>query len=425
MIVFEVRVSLLGVEPPVWRRVRVPGDFYLRMVHLALQMVMGWENCHLHEFVAADRKRYGALDGDEVQEGVLDENSYRFSDLMREPGERCLYIYDFGDDWVHELVLEAIVEVEPQDEPMWCLEGSGACPPEDCGGVPGYFELLAQLHDSSDEEHDAAVALLGEGFDPEVFDCNVFNEQVRGKFSMDSEMKVPEEVRDAREFLSSLQDFLMSDAVPDSAMSILALDGFFSALAIYPVTIMPNQWLPVVMDMSREGKQPEFASKAEAETGMGLLFSYMNAVVRQLTDDPFGYMPLFEDMQIDSDEEAMLAAEDWASGFVLGAMIDQNVWERTFSDEEGGLLMTSFAAMSGLFDEETGSSQEELADMKEELMDELGDCVRDLQEFWAPWRRQYLAQQSAGRTVKAAPHAGRNDPCPCGSGKKYKQCCGR
>jgi uncharacterized protein len=425
MIVYDVRVTLLGAEPPVWRLVRVPADAQLSLVHSVLQLAMGWEDYHLHEFVGADRKRYGVVDDEYIDVEVLDEQQYPLSALLGEPGDRCLYVYDFGDDWVHELKLESVSEPGPGDEPIWCLDGAGACPPEDCGGVPGYAALLESLRDRTDGEHADAVELLGEEFDPEAFDCADFNDQVRDMYQEEPDMLAPEAVTEAMGVLIGLRDLLESEGMPDGAMSVMSLNGFFSALAIHPVTVMPNTWLPWVWDISGACRQPEFASQQAAEKGMGLLFTYFNSVVRQLTDDPEGYEPLYEELQIEPDEARMLAAEDWASGFMLGVMIDEEVWNRTFGDENGRLVLAPFAMMSGLFDEAAGSDEEQLAKMKEELVDELGFTVVDLQEFWAPWRQEYLTRQDDGRTERSESRIGRNEPCPCGSGKKYKQCCGR
>lgn len=425
MFVYDVRVSLLGAEPPVWRRFRVPADARLSLVHSVLQLVMGWENYHMHEFVASDRKRYGMVDDAYAGREVLDEQDYPFSALLGKQGDRCLYVYDFGDHWVHELVLESVSELRPEDEPVLCLEGAGACPPEDCGGVPGYAALLGSLRDRTDSEHADAVELLGEEFDPEAFDCDEFNDEIKEMCQNEADKLAPEAVSEAMGVLMGLRDFLEAEGMPESSMSVMSLNGFFSALAIHPVTVMPNTWLPWVWDISGAGRQPEFASQQDVEKGMGLLFTYFNAVARQLTDDPEGYEPLYEELEIEPDEDRMLAAEDWASGFMLGAMIVEAVWSRTFADEDGRLVLAPFAMMSGLFDEAAGGDEEQLAKMKEELVDELGLSVLDLQEFWMPWRQEYLTRQDTVRPERAAVRIGRNELCPCGSGKKYKQCCGR
>lgn len=388
MVVFDMKVSLLGTEPAVWRRVRVPGDFNLRMFHLLLQMVMGWENQHLHEFVSADRKRYGDVDGYEPQADELDEKQFLLSDLVSEPGDRCLYLYDFGDDWVHEVVLEAVSEIGPQDEPLWCLGGEGACPPENCGGAQAYLELLENLSDLDAVGHAEAVGLLGENFDPAAFDCGVFNERFAGMLAKHNEEMASEAVSAELDILMELQDFFESDAVPERAMSIIGLDGYFAALAINPVTLTPSAWLPFVWDMSGQSDQPEFTSPKEEEQVTGLLLACMDSVTRQMMDAPDEYAPLFEALELDSEEELMLAAMDWAAGFMLGAMIDEDVWVRTFSSDEGRDALSPFIVMSGFVDEESTGGMADDAALRAELIDVMGECLLDLKEFWEPWRQK-------------------------------------
>ncbi|NTW54437.1 MAG: hypothetical protein HGB15_06720 [Chlorobaculum sp.] len=110
---------------------------------------------------------------------------------------------------------------------------------------------------------------------------------------------------------------------------------------------------------------------------------------------------------------------------MLGAMIDQEVFVRTVDDEEGREHLSPFVIMSGFSDKESDLSEARRYEIRRGLIGDLGDCELDLQDYWEPWRKEYLAKNSAGRAVKAQPLVGRNDPCPCGSGKKFKQCCGK
>ncbi|MBN1279379.1 MAG: UPF0149 family protein [Chlorobiaceae bacterium] len=396
MAVYEVLVSLIGADPPVWRRMRLPDYARLPSVHRLIQMVMGWEKIHMHEFIASDRKRYGAVDEGDIDVEVLDESQYALSALLGEPGDRCLYVYDFGDDWVHELQLQSISEISSQVLPIWCFEGAGACPPENCGGIPGYAELLDSLWDRANPEHEDAIELLGESFDAEAFDPASFNDTIMSLFANDAEKLIPEEVSEGMSVLTGLRDFLESEAVPESAMSVMGLNGFFAALAIHPETIMPQFWLPLVWDVSGQPGDPEFSSKKEEEEVLGLLFTYYNSVMRQFSADPEGYYPLYDDLEFESDDDRMLAVQDWASGFMLGVMIDDEVWERTFRDQEGNRLLTPFAIISGMFDDVEDIGQKQLEEIKSELPDELVFSVLDLQEFWKPWRQEYLARRPGG-----------------------------
>jgi len=323
MLVYEVRVTLLGVEPPVWRGVRVPGEYRLDMLHGVLQMVMGWQNTHLHEFVVeaeGQRMLYGEPEFDDAGLGVQDEQEYRLVDLMREPGDRFLYIYDFGDDWVHELVLEGVLDVGDDQPFLWCMDGEGACPPEDCGGAPGYARLLASLEEGGDQEERAvALGLVGEGFDPQAFDCSVFNERVEAGLR---HVQDYDDERPDMALVVELKEALESGVMPVTGMSIIEFDGFLCALAIQPVAFEPEEWLPLVWDMTGAGAMPAWESEEDVERVTGLLLRYADSVNSQLVDEFPVYLPLYEDFSYDSEEALLVAAEKWAIGFMAGAMMD-------------------------------------------------------------------------------------------------------
>lgn len=156
-----LKVELVGAEPPVWRRIAVPSHCCLDSLHLVVQDVMGWDNRHSFEFENDDI----AFTGADVSSGLLPANAGRVVTLGSEAGESFSYIYDLGDGWVHDLTLEEVRPAEIPNEPAY-LEGSGACPPEDCGGVAAYRDLLAALAAPKAEDHDDAVAWLGADFDP-------------------------------------------------------------------------------------------------------------------------------------------------------------------------------------------------------------------------------------------------------------------
>lgn len=144
-VVFQVRVTLLGITPAIWRRFLLPGNIKLEQVHECIQGAFGWQNCHLHEFEIAG-KRYGDPDGNGDRALISErgtKSKLKFFDLQ--VGDKFLYIYDFGDDWRHELEIEAILPPDPKGFYPDCIAGARACPPEDCGGVSGYLRLVRQL----------------------------------------------------------------------------------------------------------------------------------------------------------------------------------------------------------------------------------------------------------------------------------------
>jgi len=155
----------------------VPDDATFWDLHVALQNAMGWEDEHLHKF------RVSHPQTDESQEiGLPIEDLFEdekpglvgwevpLRKYFQHPGNLAEYDYDFGDGWEHEIVLEAISEVAPRTRLPRCLDGAGACPPEDCGGVSGYENLLAVLGDPNHEEHESIFEWLGGTFDPAAFD---------------------------------------------------------------------------------------------------------------------------------------------------------------------------------------------------------------------------------------------------------------
>jgi hypothetical protein len=173
--VFQLRVTLKHAEPAIWRRLLVPADITLGKLHFVLNEVMGWTCSHLHSFALRDR-RFGdpGLDADS-ELGFEDERKVKLESLVGEK-QSLRYDYDFGDSWEHEVLVEKRLEVDERLCYPLCTGGARACPPEDCGGVPGYESLVAALADSDDDEHDELLTWVGGHFDPEGFDVNRTNQ---------------------------------------------------------------------------------------------------------------------------------------------------------------------------------------------------------------------------------------------------------
>lgn len=169
----RVRVELNGIQPSIWRRFCVPSDISLGELHHVVQIVMGWEGDHLHMFQHKGRQ-IGALDTEDLSEGMLDEDEIFLEDLFTETGASLTYLYDFGDEWVHTLTYEG--PLQGGDDPMIVLDGERACPPEDCGGPLGYLNLLEAQDDPQHPEHKEIMEWLGEPIDPEEFDVEDIND---------------------------------------------------------------------------------------------------------------------------------------------------------------------------------------------------------------------------------------------------------
>jgi hypothetical protein len=157
--VYQLRVTLLEVEPPIWRRLLVSQDVQLPRLHDILQRALGWKDCHLHEFKVGT-VRFGRPDED-FPPGPIDHANISLNQVLPHPGASCVYEYDPGDGWEHLIELEDELPADAVTASLpWCVAGERACPPEDCGGPPGYAELLATM---------------AAHFDPEAFDIDAVN----------------------------------------------------------------------------------------------------------------------------------------------------------------------------------------------------------------------------------------------------------
>ena len=165
---YLLKIQLLDIEPAIWRRFVVPANITLDRLHDVIQIVMGWTDSHLHEFTIG-KKRY--TEYPELKEDGLVCGRYRLGNLIKKKGRTFDYLYDFGDSWEHELVIEESRYFNPElRTELACLEGERACPPEDVGGVPGYFEFCNALKDPNHEEHESYMEWSGGDYDSEQFD---------------------------------------------------------------------------------------------------------------------------------------------------------------------------------------------------------------------------------------------------------------
>ena len=149
---FQIKITLLGSKPSIWRRVLVPSDFTLEELHWAIQAAMPWTNSHLHQFIDENERRYSDPRFD--LEDVANETRTPVSKLLGNPKDWIVYEYDFGDGWEHSVELEKVVEAEAKQKLPACIAGKRAAPPDDCGGIGGYEHLLDVLKDPEHEEHD-------------------------------------------------------------------------------------------------------------------------------------------------------------------------------------------------------------------------------------------------------------------------------
>ncbi len=175
--IYQIKISLNGSKPNIWRRILISPDVKLSDFHQIIQTTMGWENSHLHQFIK-DNTFYTVRMADDDFWNELNNVDYKnmkISDLLAKEKERILYEYDFGDGWMHTIFLEKILFSDDKIKYPVCTDGEMGCPPEDCGGIWGYSDMLEIVRDPEHGEYENYIEWLGEEFNPEYFDKNEVN----------------------------------------------------------------------------------------------------------------------------------------------------------------------------------------------------------------------------------------------------------
>ena len=174
--IYQLKITLVGIDRPIWRRVQVPNTIRLCCLHDAFQAILGWTDSHLHQF-EKDGKYWGVPDDDGFEDDVevIDESRVPVGKVLLAEGDSMVYVYDFGDNWRHQVVLEKIVPSAAPTKPV-CLAGERRCPPEDVGGPSGYDEFLAVIFEPGHDEFAHFRGWAGGKFHAEDFDLKAVNE---------------------------------------------------------------------------------------------------------------------------------------------------------------------------------------------------------------------------------------------------------
>jgi len=167
-----LRIELKDIEPLIWRRVAVRTSINLRAVHSVIQAAMGWLNCHLWEF-AADGCKYGIHlpDDPDWNKRITDAAKTKISALLSTGVREMGYVYDMGDNWQHRIIVEKLKAAEAGAFYPQFLGGERRCPPEDCGGFPGYYEFLDNIASKQNKKRKAALDWYGAAYDPDEIDA--------------------------------------------------------------------------------------------------------------------------------------------------------------------------------------------------------------------------------------------------------------
>ncbi len=175
--IYQVKVTLKNIKPPIWRRLLVASNITLEDLNDIIQTVMGWDGYHLHQFKIGNR--YYGESNSEFADDLEDESKVKLSKAASKEKAKFVYEYDFGDSWEHEILIEKILSMEPEKHYPVCIAGKRACPPEDVGGVWGYAEFLKAVKNPGHPEHEEMLDWIGGEFDPEEFDIDDINESLR------------------------------------------------------------------------------------------------------------------------------------------------------------------------------------------------------------------------------------------------------
>jgi len=175
--IYQIQVALKNFRPKIWRRLLIPSGVLLLDLHEIIQTSMGWTNSYLHQFIKNKTYYMAKMEYDDFWDemGNVDYKAIKISDLLKKEKEKIIYEYDFGDGWEHDIILEKILPIDHKIDYPICLKGKMNCPPEDCGGIWGYSEMLEILKQPDHEEYETYIEWLGNGFNPEYFDIDKVN----------------------------------------------------------------------------------------------------------------------------------------------------------------------------------------------------------------------------------------------------------
>jgi uncharacterized protein len=233
--------------------------------------------------------------------------------------------------------------------------------------------------------------------------------------------KVMEPLNDME--FEALNDFLLSDDLSEETLTLDGLDGYLTALVIGPVAVPPSEWLPGVWGPD-ESHEPVFEQPVHARVVAELILRHMNAIVSNFVEDTDDFEPLFATTDAGEEGQEYIDAEPWVSGFFRGVELRRSQWQPLLDDPRGQAWLRPLMLLGA-----EGLSEEEQAlaatpAQRAELARQIPAGLAAIYRHWLP-QRTVVPQSLTAETVRRdAPKVGRNDPCSCGSGKKFKKCCG-
>jgi hypothetical protein len=167
----RLRISLKHTEPEIWRRIEVPAGMTLKELHTVIQSAMGWEDAHLFEFQVG-RERVAGPGLGFGDSRSLSAGRVRLADLAAHGVKRFIYVYDMGDGWEHAIKIEKLLPADPTKPYPRLIDCALRCPPEDVGGVPGFYAFLEAINDRKHPDHEHWIDWYGGAFDPKAIDLD-------------------------------------------------------------------------------------------------------------------------------------------------------------------------------------------------------------------------------------------------------------
>lgn len=226
----------------------------------------------------------------------------------------------------------------------------------------------------------------------------------------------------SEEEVDELEAFFLSDAVPEESMVLDSLDGYLTAIVIGPTTLRLSDWFPGIWGPG--GEAPEFAAEKDAQRIMELIMRHMNGIVWSFEHDPDAFEPLIGTMSYPGDSREYLDAEMWAYGFMQGVALRRDDWKPLFDAPEGADILRPLYLLGA--DDLPAADRRKVRTpaQRDALAEQLPASLAEIYRYWLPYRKAAQERILASTIERQHPKVGRNDPCPCGSGRKFKKCCG-
>ncbi len=219
--------------------------------------------------------------------------------------------------------------------------------------------------------------------------------------------------------LTELQEFLLSDTTPKKCMDIESLDGFLTAIVSGPEVVMPSEWLPVVWG-DKEG--PVFETEAQANKIINYMMRHMNEISAVLMKRPQEYEPLIYEWE--SKDDFHLKALGWSNGYLNGVDLRKHQWQPLLGDDDYAEMFMPILTLISKVDDPDCGELVNTSEKRQRFIDMIPEAVVNIHHFWLERRMPITSKPGKIVPFKKPEKIGRNEPCPCGSGKKYKKCCG-